>query len=92
MFPGAAEAIAFQFLSVRLKVNRSKGKFKRKKISIPFGAIKRVINFVLTPKDRLVSIPFGAIKSASLDIFVTKDPLFQFLSVRLKEFCTVSVI
>jgi len=54
----------FQFLLVRLKVFFSPIHFGSCLISIPFGAIKSLIeNQSITELSQFISIPFGAIKS-----------------------------
>jgi len=47
---------------VRLKVEREKAKRDFYEISIPYGAIKRYPNLLISIPEKTISIPYGAIK------------------------------
>jgi len=54
-------------------------------ISIPYGAIKRVVKLYRYISQNRISIPYGAIKSITLTAALSILIKFQFLMVRLKE-------
>ena len=54
------------------------------RISIPYGAIKSLINIRKIAGSQVISIPYGAIKRWILGGFVRPAQGFQFLMVRLK--------
>ena len=53
-------------------------------ISIPYGAIKRMVQAFRDGRQNLISIPYGAIKSKALTKKINGAYKFQFLMVRLK--------
>jgi len=63
----------FQFLMVRLKDEHSRLQKACVKISIPYGAIKRVLSLCLHRKNTHISIPYGAIKRNELSADMTDD-------------------
>ena len=69
---------------MRLKGRNRSNSAWYKRISIPFGAIKRRTAKYGKRKYRNISIPFGAIKSNKLGIGLNMEKVFQFLLVRLK--------
>ena len=52
---------------VRLKVGKHNSVVNRYYISIPYGAIKRMVVRHLEMGGNIISIPYGAIKSVLLD-------------------------
>ncbi len=74
----------FQFLLVRLKDLMHKNMKKFLLISIPSGAIKRIVALCGFVDVAFISIPSGAIKSIKLSPNASLASIFQFLLVRLK--------
>jgi len=73
---------------VRLKDHFLYIKKYRSTISIPYGAIKRFVEFACVHVYWRISIPYGAIKRVVKKVIGWLSDLFQFLMVRLKEFFT----
>ncbi len=75
----------FQFLMVRLKENQEQDAVSRKKISIPYGAIKSLLSKSFEINKIQFQFLMVRLKEKIEKNILTLSAKFQFLMVRLKE-------